>query len=350
MQKKSNARGDAAISNICENVNPVLNQEIFNSMPTEIERIRMSAQADKSLAGMRLDQVAAELFPDFSRARLQKWIRKGALTVDGRILKPTYRVVGLETLELDAEADREDSVLPQAIPLDILYEDGDLIVLDKPAGLVVHPAAGNPDGTLQNALLYFDDALSVLPRSGIVHRLDKDTSGIMVVARSLRAHTSLIQQLQARQMSRVYRAIAIGEIEADGCVDQPIGRHPRNRKKMAVVSSGRPAVSHYRVLKRLNGATHLEVSLETGRTHQIRVHLAHLGHPLIGDPVYGRGFRQARGQPQALLEAIRSFPRQALHARTLEFVHPGSKEPCRFEAPIPGDFADLLQRLGEHAR
>jgi 23S rRNA pseudouridine1911/1915/1917 synthase len=312
-------------------------------------RIRMTARAAAGQAGLRLDQAAAELFPDFSRARLQKWIRGGELTVDGRPAKPTQRLSGGEKLALDAEPELSEAVLAQAIPLALLHVDDDLIVLDKPAGLVVHPAAGNTDGTLQNALLHFDPRLAALPRSGIVHRLDKDTSGVLVVARSLRAHTSLVVQLQSRDMSRQYRAVVMGELIAGGTVDAPVGRHPVDRKRMAVVASGRPAVSHYRVLERFRGLTHLAVSLETGRTHQIRVHMAHIGHPLVGDPLYGRSSRRRRGMSDALAEVLRAFPRQALHAETLELVHPGSGETVRFSAPLPGDFAALLEALRELA-
>ncbi len=316
-------------------------------MPEIRERIKQSAVARGDHAGLRLDQAAALLFPDYSRGRLQKWIRSGELTVDGREEKPTYRIAGNETLCLDAVAERQGEVLPQDIPLEIIHADEDLIVVNKPAGLVVHPAAGNPDGTLQNGLLYFDGGLAALPRSGIVHRLDKDTSGVMVVARSLRAHASLVRQLQSRDMSRVYRAIASGEIVAGGTVDQPIGRHPRDRKRMAVVASGKHAVSHYRVLERLIGFTYLEVSLETGRTHQIRVHLEHLGHPLAGDPVYGRKPGYRRDLPTEVVDAVRSFPRQALHARALQLTHPGSGKPAAYEAPLPEDFSRLLDRLKE---
>jgi 23S rRNA pseudouridine1911/1915/1917 synthase len=249
-------------------------------MPENSARVRGSALADRSHAGKRLDQVAAVLFPDYSRARLQKWIRSGELTVDGQKARATYRINGGESLCLDARVKLQDSVKAQDIPIDIIHADQDLIVVNKPAGLVVHPAAGNPDGTLQNALLHFDPSLAALPRSGIVHRLDKDTSGVMVVARSLRAHTSLVDQLQTRTMSRIYRAVATGEITLGGTIDAPIGRHPRDRKRMAVVHSGKPAVTHYRVLKRYPGVTYIDVALESGRTHQIRVHMAHVGHPL----------------------------------------------------------------------
>ena len=314
-------------------------------MQESSERIRVSASAADGHAGMRLDQVAAALFPDYSRARLQKWIRSGDLTVDGRAARTTYRITGNETLRLDAQAERQGRALPQDIPLEVIHADEDLILVNKPAGLVVHPAAGHPDGTLQNALLNFDGKLEVLPRSGIVHRLDKDTSGVMVVARSLRAHTSLVDQLQTRKMSRIYRAVASGDIVAGGTVNAPIGRHPRDRKRMAVVGSGKPAISHYRVLKRFNGVTYVEVSLESGRTHQIRVHMAHIGHALAGDPVYGRNMKMKRGLPAGLVDAVRSFPRQALHAQRLRLVHPATSLPVTFEAPLPEDMEHLLARL-----
>jgi 23S rRNA pseudouridine1911/1915/1917 synthase len=312
---------------------------------SESNRISMSARAGQEFTGMRLDQVAAALFSDFSRARLQKWVRSGELTVDGRAQKPTYRISGGEILQLDAQPERQGEVLPENIPLDIIYADDDIIVLNKPAGLVVHPAAGNPDGTLQNALLYFDAELATLPRSGIVHRLDKDTTGVMVVARSLKAHNSLVEQLQARQMSRIYEAVSTGKPPRKGKIDAAIGRHPRDRKRMAVVPAGKPAVSHFRVIRRFHGFTHLEVSLESGRTHQIRVHMQHVGHPLVGDPVYGKSQKALKGVPDALLEAIRVFPRQALHARRLSLKHPASGETLCFEAPLPADMEDLLAVL-----
>lgn len=312
------------------------------------EKIHLAATVPAELAGARLDLAAAELFSDYSRARLQRWIRDGGLTVDGQRFKPTRKVCAGETLVLDAEAEHTGEVLAQDIPLDVIHADDDLVVLNKPAGLVVHPAAGNPDGTLQNALLHYDENLAALPRAGIVHRLDKETTGVMVVARSLRAHTGLVRQLQTREMSRVYRAVATGDVAAGGTVDAAIGRHPRDRKRMAVVAGGKPAVSHYRVLQRFGDATYVEVSLETGRTHQIRVHMAHAGHPLIGDPVYGHNPRARTAFTKVQYETARAFPRQALHAFRLSLVHPADSSAVTFEAPLPRDLEELLSCLREN--
>ncbi len=315
----------------------------------DVDPIQLRAQTDKTDAGKRLDQVAARLFKEYSRGQLQKWIRSGELTVDGREQKPTYKVMDGETLAIAAQPEARDETVPQDIPLDLLYSDDDVLVINKPAGIVVHPAAGNRDGTLQNALLYFDANLAVLPRSGLVHRLDKDTSGVMVVARSLRAHTSLVAQLQARSMSRVYEAVAAGEIRRRGTIDEPIARHPRDRKRMAVVAGGKKAISQYRILQAFNGFTHIEVSLQTGRTHQIRVHMAHLGHPLVGDATYGRKPRSVKGMDAGLVTAIKAFPRQALHARYLTFQHPVDQREMHFEAVLPQDMLDLLEILQEKA-
>ncbi len=314
------------------------------------DRIRHKAIASPGQAGSRLDQVASILFADYSRARLQKWIRSGELTVNGSGAKATYKIAGNEVLIIDAETELDDSVLPQAIGLDVIHADQDLLIINKPVGLVVHPAAGNRDGTLQNALLHFDPGLAALPRSGIVHRLDKDTSGVMVVARSLRAHTSLVNQLQTRSMSRVYETICLGEMRGVARVDEPIGRHPRDRKRMAVVASGRPSVTHFRILQAFKGLTHLEVSLETGRTHQIRVHLAHLGYPVVGDTVYGRNLRAVKGMNAELIEAVRQFSRQALHARSLKLQHPADGKELEFHAPLPADMQNLLSVLRQTAR
>jgi len=303
------------------------------------------AVVDAGLRGIRLDQAASRLFSDYSRARLQKWIRSGELTVNGEVAKPTYRVSCEEVLQIDAAPDIDDAVLPQELPIDVIYADPDLLVVNKPPGLVVHPAAGNRDGTLQNALLHFDPELEAIPRAGIIHRLDKDTSGIMVVARSLRAHSDLVAQLQRRSMGRIYEALALGELRQGGSVNEPVGRHPRDRKRMAVVATGRPAITHYRILQTFAGLTHIELSLETGRTHQIRVHMAHLGFPIVGDPVYGRRPRPLKDMRPEVAEAVRSFPRQALHARTLRLKHPEDQRSMEFHAPLAGDIQNLLSLL-----
>jgi 23S rRNA pseudouridine1911/1915/1917 synthase len=309
------------------------------------KRIDQSMQAGMDLAGERLDQVAGQLWPDFSRARLQKWIRDGALTLDGRRCKPSERLTGGEHLHLQVTLEPEGDDVAEAIPLALIFEDEDVIVLDKPAGLVVHPAAGHASGTLLNALLHHRPELQTLPRAGIVHRLDKDTTGTMVVAASLRAHHALVRQLQDRSMGRIYECVAVGSLHGDGTVDAPIGRHPVNRVRMAVVANGKPAVTHYRVLRQFAHFTHLEVSLETGRTHQIRVHLAHEGYPLAGDPLYGRRPARIAGITEAMRADLDSLGRQALHARTLAFHHPADGELRRFEAPLPADFRRLLQQL-----
>ena len=308
-------------------------------------QISLSQQVTEDAAGSRLDQAAVELFPDFSRGRLQQWIKSGELTVDGKRAKPSSRVQGCETLCIEAQMVAEGEVEPEDIPLDIIFADEHLLVLNKPAGLVVHPAAGNWEGTLQNALLNYDPELDTLPRSGIVHRLDKDTSGVMVVARSLKAHASLVNQLQTRSMSRVYEAVVKGEIPPSGTISANIDRNPRDRKKMAVRESGRTATSHYRMIQRLPGTSHVEVALESGRTHQIRVHLTHIGYPIVGDPVYGRGPIKQKGLPAAAVEAVNSFPRQALHARTLKLIHPESEEDCEFSAPLAEDIEALIVAL-----
>lgn len=308
-------------------------------------KISLSQPIGENLSGLRLDQAAVELFPDYSRGRLQHWIKQGELTVNGEQAKPSQRVAGGETLSIESQLVGEGEVEAQDIPLDVLYEDEHLLVLNKPVGLVIHPAAGNWDGTLQNALLNYDPDLDALPRSGIVHRLDKDTSGVMVVARSLTAHASLVSQLQSRSMSRVYEAVVKGEVPPSGTIDASIDRNPRDRKKMAVVKNGKPAVSHYKLLQRLPATSHVEVSLESGRTHQIRVHMTHIGHPIVGDPLYGRGPVKRKGLTEPVIKAINEFPRQALHARTLRLIHPGSGDEREFHAPLADDIGGLITLL-----
>jgi 23S rRNA pseudouridine1911/1915/1917 synthase len=300
-------------------------------------------------AGMRLDQALAELLPAYSRNRLQQGLKAGQLRVDGRHRRPRDAVVGGETVSGGLERVPEPTAVAQDIPLNILYQDTDLLVIDKPAGLVAHPAAGNRDGTLVNALLHHAPELAALPRAGLVHRLDKDTTGLLVVARSLRAHAALVEQLQARRIEREYRAVVNGLPVAGGTVDAPIGRHPVDRQRMAVTPGGRPAVTHYRVLHRFRAHALLRVTLETGRTHQIRVHLAHIRLPLLGDPVYGGRPRLPPDAASPCIAAIQGFHRQALHAERLALTHPITGERLEWRAAMPVDLATLLMALREDA-
>ena len=306
-----------------------------------------TAVVPDSAAGRRLDQVLAELFPEHSRSRLAGWVKSGDVLLDGATVRPRDPVLGGETVTLNAVLEVQTRAAPEAIPLDVLYEDEHLIVLDKPAGLVVHPGAGNPGGTLMNALLHHDSNLELLPRAGIVHRLDKDTSGVMVVARTLAAHTALVAQLSARDVHRQYLAVVVGALVSGGTADAAIDRHPRDRLRMAVREDGKQAVTHYRLRERFRAHTALECRLETGRTHQIRVHMAHLKHPIIGDPLYGGALKLPKAATDALVAALRGFKRQALHAQVLEFEHPLTGVPVRCEAPLPVDLQALLQALRE---
>ncbi|HCF3428176.1 TPA: 23S rRNA pseudouridine(1911/1915/1917) synthase RluD [Pseudomonas aeruginosa] len=309
------------------------------------DMIQRAAEVPFELGGQRLDQIAAQLFPEHSRCRLAGWIKDGRLTVDGAVLRPRDIVHSGAQLVLEAEQEAQGEWFAQDIELEIVYEDEHILVIDKPAGLVVHPAAGHQDGTLLNALLYHVPDIANVPRAGIVHRLDKDTTGLMVVAKTLEAHTKLVAQLQARSVSRIYEAIVIGVITSGGTIDAPIGRHGVQRQKMAVVDAGKVAVSHYRVLERFRAHTHTRVKLETGRTHQIRVHMSHIGYPLVGDPVYGGRFRIPPVASQTLVQTLREFPRQALHARFLELDHPATGVRMKWESPLPEDFLWLLSLL-----
>lgn len=300
-------------------------------------------------SGRRFDAVLAELFPEFSRSRLAEWIKSGDARLDGEVARPRDPVRGGQVASLDAVLETQTHALPEDIPLHVLYEDDQVFVLDKPAGLVVHPGAGNPDGTLVNALLFRDPALAALPRAGIVHRLDKDTSGVMVVARTLQAHAALVEQLSARDVHRQYLAIVVGAMVAGGTANAAIDRHPRDRLKMAVREDGRDAVTHYRLRERFRHHTALECRLETGRTHQIRVHMAHIKYPIVGDPLYGGPLKLPRGASEELVAALRGFKRQALHAETLEFAHPATGEPLRVSAPVPADMQELMRLLREDA-
>ena len=298
----------------------------------------MKLTVPAACAGLRLDQALAKLLPEFSRSRLAQWVRLSRATVNGRAVLPRQKVWGGEVIDIDPVPDAAAAAhRPEDIPLEVVFEDATLLVVNKPAGLVVHPGSGNWQGTLLNALLQRVPALAGIPRAGIVHRLDKDTSGLLVVAKTLAAQASLVRQLQARSVKREYLAVAHGRIARDGRIEAPIGRHPVKRTKMAVVARGRPAVTHYQVLERYPGASLLRCRLETGRTHQIRVHLSAQGHPLVGDPVYGK---RSSGIP---------FPRQALHAERLGLLHPKTRKPMSWHAEPPADLQELIASLRDSA-
>ncbi|HKU88635.1 MAG TPA: 23S rRNA pseudouridine(1911/1915/1917) synthase RluD [Steroidobacteraceae bacterium] len=294
------------------------------------------------LAGRRLDQALAALLPQYSRTRIQRWIEEGAVRVNGLAPRARDVVVGGEAATVEARQADETSVAAEKLPLDIVHQDAAIIVIDKPPGVVVHPGAGNREHTLQNALLAHDPKLRRVPRAGLVHRIDKDTSGLLVVARTVEAQTALVAALAAHEVEREYLALCTGAMTGGATVDEPIGRHRTQRIKMAVRSDGRAAVTHYRIEKRFRAHTLARVRLETGRTHQIRVHLAHVGYPIVGDPVYGGRRRLPAGATPELVAALAGFRRQALHAARLEFVHPKSGKQASFEAPLPQDFRQLL--------
>jgi len=309
--------------------------------------IRHEAEVPRAAAGRRFDQALAEMFPDYSRSRLSGWIKSGAVTLDGAVAPPRQLLRGGEQVRLQVELENEVTSAPEDIALDIVHEDEHLLVLNKPAGLVVHPGAGNPAGTLLNALLHHDPKLAELPRAGIVHRLDKDTSGLMVVARTLPTYTALVDLLSRHEVERQYEAVVLGTMVAGGTVDEPIGRSMGDRLRQAVrdEEDGKRAVTHYRLRERFRAHSLLQCQLETGRTHQIRVHLAHINHPLVGDPLYGGGLKLPKGASAELIAMLRGFRRQALHAEKLSFIHPITSEALSFSVERPADQLALIEAL-----
>ena len=309
------------------------------------ELIQIDTVIPEEMSGKRLDQALAKLLPEHSRARLQGWIRDGYVLIDKKLMRPRDKIQGGEQVEIQAEIEVQISASPENIPLQIVFEDEYLIIINKPAGLIVHPGAGNPQHTLMNALLHHDQKFEQVPRAGIVHRLDKGTSGLLVIARTPQSHTSLVKQLQTRDMHREYVTIVSGTMTAGGTIDQPIGRHPKHRTRMAIVKNGRTAITHYRIIRKYRHHTQLQVNLETGRTHQIRVHMTWHHHPIIGDPVYGTKKQLVKGMDSNLANIVTAFPRQALHARAIQLLHPHSDELMTWEAPIPEDITALIDSL-----
>ena len=308
-------------------------------------RLSLQFQLDETYLGQRIDQVAATIWSDFSREKLKQWLKEGHLLVNGNSVKPKYKCEGFELLTLEVELEAQTRSLPEDIPLDIVYEDEDIIVVNKPVGMVVHPGAGNSSGTLVNALLHHYPKSAELTRAGLVHRIDKDTSGLLVVAKNLEAQFSLSKQLAKKTVYRVYDLIVYGNVIAGGTVDEPIKRHPVDRVKMAVLPGGKDAVTHYNVKERFQHFTRIQARLETGRTHQIRVHFSYIGFGLVGDPVYMPRVRVPAGATELLDETLRSFRRQALHAAELGLKHPRTGEEMLFKAPWPTDLATLVDVL-----
>lgn len=315
------------------------------------QEIQLTATINESQLGQRLDQALAELFPDYSRSRIKEWILDDRVQVNGRLVnKPKEKMLGGEQISIDALIDEDMRFEPQNLPLNIVYEDDDILVINKPRDFVVHPGAGNPDGTVLNALLYHYPDIADVPRAGIVHRLDKDTTGLMVVAKTVPAQTRLVESLQLREITREYEAVANGRMTAGGKVEEPISRHPTKRTHMAVNPMGKPAVTHYRVMEHFRAHTRLRLRLETGRTHQIRVHMAHINHSLVGDQLYGGRPRPLKGASDEFRDALREFDRQALHATMLRLYHPITGIQMEWHAPIPDDMVKLIEVLKADAQ
>ncbi len=311
-----------------------------------MEHLKLTAEVQPRQLGQRLDQTLAELFPEYSRSRIKIWIEAGLVQVDGKVVTvPKEKVFGTEQIVMQVEIEEDTRFTPQNVPLDIIYEDDHILVINKTKDLVVHPGAGNPDNTVLNGLLYHYPPIAEVPRAGIVHRLDKDTTGLMVVAKTVEAQTKLVRALQKRQITREYEAIASGIMTKGGTVDQPMARHPTKRTHMAVHPMGKPAVTHYRIMERFRNYTRLRLRLETGRTHQIRVHMAHIAHPLLGDQTYGGRPKPPKGASEVLLTVLRQFQRQALHAIMLRLEHPITGELMEWYAPLPEDFVELVDAL-----
>ncbi len=309
------------------------------------QEIHHHSTIPENFTGKRIDQALAEIFPQYSRMRLKNWLETEQILIDGKTKKPKDKIAGGESVIIQAKIESECEHAAENIPLNIIFEDESIIIINKPAGLVVHPAAGNRSSTLLNALLFHVPELANLPRAGIIHRIDKETSGLLVIAKTLEAQTDLVKQLQSHEITREYEAIIQGTLTGGGTISVPIGRHPQQRIKMAVVDNGKPATTHYWIIERFNAHTHIKVKLETGRTHQIRVHLAHINHPIIGDPTYGGRMKLPKGASQELVSALKGFKRQALHARRLQLAHPVTRELVTFEADLPDDMVRLLEEL-----
>ena len=312
-----------------------------------MSKVELTNTVPPQLDQKRLDVALSALVPDYSRAKIQEWIKAGYVTVNNKILRAKDKVSTDQIININATITDKTTLKPQPIDLDIIYEDQDIIVINKPAGLVTHPGAGRADNTLLNALLYRYPELSKLPRAGIVHRLDKDTSGLLVVAHNLTAHTKLVIALQNRNIKREYIAIVNGTMTSGNTIEAPIGRHPVKRTHMAVKEGGKPATTHYRIIKRFSHHTYVKVILETGRTHQIRVHLSHIGHPILGDPTYNKGIMTPAKCDNILKQLLINFRRQALHAQCLELQHPCTNKLMAWEAPLPSDIEKLLKALSQ---